>query len=285
MPSSKQKRNHLSLVPPSPARCRPLLKWVGGKRWFVDLNGDDVYATVIDRGGRYFEPFLGGAAMALHLGLPNMVLSDIEQDLITTYRVIQDRPGELITMLGLLSRCGTDEKSYYSMREKQPTAGLDIAARMIYLNKLCYNGLHRKNKRGEFNVPYGKEKRTMPSSVRILEVSRALAGAELHCGSYQSTIRLAGPGDFIYADPPYHETFVDYSAHGFDDGEQRALAHVLQTAHDRGAEIVAHNSDTPLIRELYGDWAEIIEMPERRMVNSDGEGRGKVPCVLIVSAP
>jgi DNA adenine methylase len=272
-------------VPPNPARCRPLLKWVGGKRWFVDLYGDEVFASVIDRGGRYFEPFLGGAAMALHLGLPNMVLGDIEDDLITTYMVIRDWPEKLVTMMGLLSACGTDEKAYDRMRETQPTTELDIAARTIYLNKLCFNGLYRKNKRGEFNVPYCQEKRMMPSSERIFEVSLALRGAELHCQPYRHTIRLAGAGDLIYADPPYHETFVDYSAHGFDDGEQRALAHVLRAARDRGAEIVVHNSDTPLIRELYSDWAEIIEMPERRAVNSDGQNRGKVPCVLIVSSP
>lgn len=274
-------RPRLSLVPREPARCKPLLKWVGGKRWFAESYGDDIFSSVR---GDYIEPFLGGAAMALYLGLPNMILGDVQEELITTYTIVRDRPEDLAAMLGIIG-VRNDEKAYYQMRDADPATELDVAARTIYLNKLCFNGLFRKNKRGEFNVPYGKEKRALPSKERILEASRALAGATLRRQSFEQTIQLAEEGDLVYADPPYHETFVDYTAHGFDDNDQRKLARVLRWARDRGAEIVAHNSDTPLIRQLYGDWAEVFVMPERRMVNSDGQGRGKVPCVLIVSAP
>lgn len=270
----------LRVVPEAPAGVSPLLKWAGGKRWFVRQFGDDMFERVLSRGGRYVEPYLGGAAMALHLGIKNMVLGDIEPELVITYRVVQDFPEDLATYLSLLS---TDADSYYKTREREPRTPVEVAAKLIYLNKLCFNGLYRKNKKGQFNVPYGGEERKLPGMEQILAVSTALAGAKVHCGDALELIEDAGDNDIIYADPPYHGTFSDYTALGFDDADQTALAQELRNAHRRGAEVYAHNADTELVRRLYG-WAEIIPLGERRSINSKRGERGKVPCVLVVGA-
>ncbi len=272
-------RPSLRLVPDKLAAVDPLLKWVGGKRWFVREFGGDMFDLVAKRGGKYIEPFLGGGAMALHLGTGSMVLGDVEEDLMITYTAVRDEPEELAHILETLQPY-TSESSYYKMREMEPTTNTELAARFIYLNKLCFNGLHRKNKSGGFNVPYGGD-RELPKLERIKEVSRALEGAELHVGDFTKLIDRAEKGDVIYADPPYHDTFSDYAAGGFNEADHERLAEALYNARQRGAEFFCHNADTEKVRYWFGDWTEIINMEERRNVNADGKKRGVVPCVLI----
>jgi DNA adenine methylase len=262
----------------------PLLKWAGGKRWFVKDFGDDMLEHVMKRGGKYIEPFLGGAAMALHVTSMSaeMLLGDIEEDLMLTYTVVRDDPEELSRILDILKPY-TSESAYYRIRDfdKAKLTSGERAARFIYLNKLCFNGLHRKNRKGDFNVPYGKKDKELPSAERIMEVSQALQGAELHVDSFQKLIDRAGKGDVIYADPPYHDTFSNYAKGGFSEGDHEALAECLYNARQRGAEFFCHNADTEKVRYWFGDWTEIVEMPEKRNINSKGSDRGVVPCVLI----
>ncbi len=273
---------NLRIVPPAPAAASPLLKWAGGKRTFVKEYGDDMFTHVIENGGRYFEPFLGGAAMALHLGIGGMVLGDVEEELLVTYTIVRDDPEGLITMLDLVADGGTDKEAYYRIRAATPTTEFEEAARVIYLNKFCFNGLYRKNKDGGFNVPYGGNPgRKLPTREQIMEASQALAGTELRMGDFEQIIEQAGNGDTLYIDPPYHGTFVDYTAHGFGDHDQERLTEALRAAVERGATFFAHNADTVMVRELYNGF-DIFSMPERRMINSKGAERGEVPCVLIV---
>ena len=218
--------------------------------------------------------------MALHLGIQGMILGDIEEELIITYLVIQDLPDELSVLLGLLESLGTNEENYYQIRAKQPKSPVEVAARLIYLNKLCYNGVYRRNKSGGFNVPFGGS-RSLPSRDKIHEVSAALTGAEIHCCTAIELIDRAGENDVLYVDPPYHGTFSDYTSRGFSEDDHKKLAEALLRAYRRGTEVYAHNSATELIQDLYS-WAEILILGERRNVNSKGQGRGKVDCVLIV---
>lgn len=273
----------LRIVPDQPAAIDPLLKWAGGKRKFVREFGNDMFDLVAHRGGRYIEPFLGGAAMALHLGIKGMVLNDVEEELIITYHALRDTPGQLATLLELIvETMGTSKDAYYHVRETPPNSATEVAARLIYLNKLCFNGIYRKNKSGEFNVPYGgNDKRTMPTRERIMEVSRALVGADISQGDFTDVIDDAKKGDVIYADPPYHGTFSDYTAHGFNDDDHERLAESLYHARQRGAEFFCHNADTEKVRYWFDGWTEIIPVQERRNVNADGDGRGEVGCVLV----
>jgi len=281
---TKDMTRRLRAVPDSPAAVAPLLKWAGGKRWFVKEFGDDMFDLVARRGGRYIEPFLGGGAMALHLGIQGMVLGDLEPDLMLMYSQVRDAPEELITLLSLLQEMGTDLDTYYDVRELDGQTTVEKAAKLIYLNRLCFNGLYRKNKKGEFNVPYCGEERDLPDGDRIMEVSRALQGAELHIGDANKLIESAGRGDVIYADPPYHGTFSDYTARGFEEDDQELLVEALYDARQRGAEFFCHNADTEKVRYWFEEWAEIIPMDEKRNINAKGDERGAVGCVLIVGA-
>lgn len=257
----------------------PLIKYAGGKRWFVKDFGDDMLELLQKRKGRYIEPFLGGAAMALHIGTSaSMMLGDIEEDLMVMYTAVRDEPKELAHIIDSL-RPYTSESSYYKMRDISPDTNTEAAARLIYLNRLCFNGLQRKNKKGDFNVPYGKEARELPTKERVLEVSQALQGAELHVGSFEKLIDRAEEGDVIYADPPYCDTFSSYAKEGFDEADHETLAEKLYNAHQRGAEFFCHNADTEKVRYWFGDWTEIVSMEESRRVKG---GQGKAPCVLIV---
>jgi len=276
---------NLKIVPDQPARATPILKWAGGKAWFVEEYGDDMFAHVIEQGGRFIEPFVGGGAMGLYLGLDSMILSDIEPELAVLYRVLRDEPESLLAMLGLLIEMGTDDTMYYKIRETEP-AGLTLveqAARTVYLNKLGYNGLFRKNASGGFNVPYCKDpNRTVFNPDIIIAASRALANTEIQCLEFGTVIATADEGDTIYADPPYHQAGVKYNKKGFNEDDQERLAQSLYYATERGASFFAHNADTDKVRYWYGEWTEIIPMPEKRRINSKGSERGEVPCVLIV---
>lgn len=264
-----------------PAAVTPCLKWPGGKRWFVKNFGDAMFEHVMSQSGNYFEPFLGGGAMAFHLGLPNMHLGDIEGDLINSYVAIRDDVEDVIAKIDEL-REFTDEGSYYTIRDHEPEDWVEGAARLLYLNKLCFNGLYRKNKAGKFNAAYNGEPRALISAAHLRKVSVALKSCHLwHC-SFGDVICMAEKGDVIYADPPYDGTFAGYSGKGFTDIDQAQLAMELECAAGQGADFFAHNSDTQLIRKLYKDF-NFIPMPEKRRINRDGSGRGDAPCVLITN--
>lgn len=221
--------------------------------------------------------------MALHLSWPRTILGDVEEDLVRTYVALRDCPGEVADILESLSEIGTDKESYYVVRETEADDWVENAGRFIYLNKLCFNGIHRKNRSGKFNVPFGGN-RELPSRDRIFEVSDALQGAEIYAKDFSELIDKAGKGDLIYADPPYNEAFGDYTKAGFSGDDQRRLADSLQSAHERGVAIVAHNSGTQLVRDLYW-WAYRFRVNEKRSVNSDGTNRDGASCVIAFSDP
>lgn len=275
----------LRVVPDAPAGVKPLLRWAGGKSWFVREHGDALFEHVVATGGRYVEPFLGGAAMALHLGVGGMILGDAEEDLITTYTVIRDEPLKLYNLLSLMDDLGTDREDYNRVRATPAHLPVEVAAKSIYLNRTCFNGLWRKNKKGEFNVPFGGP-REMPALEHLVQVSEAIKKATLIAGDFQYVIGQVGRGDVVYCDPPYDGTHAAYTPLGFDADDQARLVKCLLKARDRGAEFYCHNSDTELVRDLWaGTGVEILETSERRAINSDGEGRGKVPCVLVCGVP
>lgn len=293
---------NLRVVPPSPFGAKPLLRWAGGKSWFVKEFGDDFFSHVFKRGGRYIEPFAGGAAMALHFGLQpgfglpwssgegwstasSMILGDAEEDIAVMYSVVRDEPEALIALLGLLEEQGTDEGAYYRVRGTDASTAVERAAKVLYLNRLCFNGLYRKNVSGNFNVPYGKKEKPLHAPEQIREASQALQGAEIHPCDFNLLLVKAHEDDTVYLDPPYDVSgHTNYTDQGFGKKDQRCLARVAKRAFERGADIFAHNADTPLIRELWGDWAKMIPMPEKRSINRDGSRRGEVPCVLMVAS-
>jgi DNA adenine methylase len=232
---------------------QPFLKWPGGKRWLV-ANHSDWLVTAV---GKHIEPFLGGAAVFFHLGPQASLLSDANEDLIETYCAIRDDPEGVFERLR--RHHGQHCKSYYYwMRSSKPRTSATRAAKFLYLNRTCFNGLYRVNLNGEFNVPIGSKTSVVFPTDDFSATSQLLSQAELVVGDFEKSIECAATGDFIYADPPYtvkHNLngFVKYNENIFSWADQVRLARVLRDAAARGAHVMVSNADHPSVRELYDD--------------------------------
>lgn len=271
------------LLPPR-AGCVAPIKWVGGKRWLVPTIAPSIYERLAATQGRYIEPFMGSAAVALDLGLPGMILSDRCKPLVATYAAIRRTPEAVAWALQTLVEKGTDKEHYLAVRASEPPSVVFAAARFIYLNKFGFNGLYRENSKGKFNVPHGGDRSSagIPGRDELNAVSRALKDAEIRVADFRETIERAQPGDVLYVDSPYYETFSDYTAGGFTEDDHVALASVLRDAHERGAVFIASNSDHERVRDLY-TWAKIVPVAERHAVGATAERRGMKDAVLILS--
>lgn len=271
---------------PSP-RPRPFLKWVGGKSQLLE----QMAPLLPPRFGRYFEPFVGGAALFFDLRArrPRMpsFLSDVNAELVDCYRAVRDHVEDVIRALGAHTY---DSDHYYAVRAWDPAelALPERAARTIFLNKTGYNGLYRVNRSGQFNVPFGRYTNPLfcdPGTLRAC--SRALRGASIETGDFSRVLERAKKGDFVYFDPPYvplsaTSDFTAYVPGGFREREQRALAAVFAALAARGVHVMLSNSDAPLVHELYAGF-RIDRVLASRHVNSNGARRGKLAEVVVRS--
>jgi DNA adenine methylase len=266
------------LFPPR-AGAAPILRWVGGKSWLVPLICPGIHRYLRRSLGRYIEPFLGGAAVALDLGLPRMILGDLCAPLIDMYRTVRSSPKNVAHVLRQMK-----ETDYYKVRgaDFHRPGSIATAARFLYLNRTCFNGLYRENKRGKFNVPKGDIIPRFPTEKDLQSVQSAFLRADLAVASYQETIEQAKRGDVVYADPPYLGVYDGYNATGFGLLEHRQLAECLGRAVERGAAVIATNSDTEEVRRMYADmFATPVE--EQRTVAAKGSSRGRAKALLITS--
>lgn len=268
----------------------PFVKWAGGKGQLLS----ELDKMMPSQFNRYFEPFLGGGAMFFHLmsrGMNfNAYLSDTNAELIATYKVVKVNVKEVIE---LLQRYDTEYKRYqtYSKEQQQyyfrlgdarnklqSANDVEIAARLIALNKTCFNGLYRVNKKGEFNVPPGKYKNPLICDSSNLEnVSNALARAIIFQDDQGNVTENAQKDDFIYLDPPYQPLnntsyFTAYTTDGFGNRDQAELAGVFRKLNSKGCLLLLSNSDTPFIRDLYCDF-RIREVNAQRAINCQGSKR------------
>jgi DNA adenine methylase len=274
---------------------KPHLKWAGGKRQL--LHEIEKYIPCDFDGFRYYEPFIGAGALFFERQPRRAVISDNNEQLIFTYRVIRDRINELIVVLNT-HKVNNNEAYYYRVREQDRDekgfvglSDVQKAARLIYLNKTCYNGLYRVNAQGLFNVPYGRYANPAICDEPVLRAIHRYFNyenveIEILNEDFAVAVRDAGHGSFIYFDPPYHSpdnaNFTGYRPGGFGEAEQRRLRDVFVARTDAGAKCLLSNFDTPFIRELYNDNRfEIIEVKAKRAINSDSAGRGEVAEVLI----
>ncbi len=236
---------------------------------------------------RYLEPFLGGGALFFYINAPKSLLNDLNEELINTYQTVQQKVEALIT---LLQTYPYSKEFYYALRAQSPSTldQVERAARFIYLNRTCYNGLYRVNKQNKFNVPFGAYSNpVICDEMRLRAVSKTLQEVKLFCEDYKDFLkREVRAGDFIYLDPPYqpaskYSDFKRYTSAQFYESDQRELADWVKKLAGRGCHVLASNSDTPLVRELYRDF-EIVDLRARRNINKNGQGRGTVKEVLIV---
>ena len=273
-----------ALAPPR-ANCKPIVKWVGGKRWILPTIAEPIYQRLAVTKGSYIEPFLGGGAVALDLGLPRMILGDMCRPLIVMYQAIVRAPDAVAFALQQLIDRGTDEAHYYHVRAHDSRSPVLAAARFIFMNKLGFNGLYRENASGQCNTPYGKDpNKGMPELPHFRAVAAALKTSVITQRDALETIALAAEGDVIYVDPPYLTTFSDYTAKGFDEAAHLALAASLRDAHHRGATVLASNTDHERIRAMYA-WATIMPIHERHVVAAASDKREKKPALIITSDP
>ncbi|BAZ85833.1 DNA adenine methylase [Dolichospermum compactum] len=263
---------------------RPFLKWAGGKTRLISQYKDyfpQHYQT-------YYEPFLGGGAVFFHLQPSHAVLTDINADLVLTYRCVRDNFEELITLLQAHQQRHNSEY-YYDVRNYHNGTNLEKAARFIYLNKTCFNGLYRVNSQGKFNVPVGKYKNPGICQEEVLRVaSLTLKKVEIKQANFAEVLNYAtGNNDFVYFDPPYYplnktSNFTAYSNFCFDENQQIKLRDIFIKLADKGVKVMLSNSDCPLIRDLYGDF-NIHTISAARSINSNAQKRGKITEILVTS--
>lgn len=253
----------------------PFLKWAGGKRWLFD--SEQFVAPKFS--GKYIEPFLGGGAVFFRLCPDTAILSDTNNRLIELYRVIRDCPIEFETALSDHAVKHSKEY-YYDVRAEKFEIAVDRAAQFLYLNRTCYNGLYRENKRGEFNVPIGTKDTVIFGNDDFISWSASLKSAELLCQDFEASIDSANKGDFIFADPPYtvmHNLngFVKYNQNIFAWDDQVRLCHALKRASDRGVFFALTNADHPSVHELYQGFGKHTQLGRYSVIGGGSSYRAK----------
>ena len=271
------------------------MKCAGGKRKLLPEIRKHVPAAF----GDYYEPFLGGASVFFDLVARGVVagkrahLGDVNSKLMAVFEALQEDAGKVIRRLEGLAKSRTvddAEKHYYKIRAKNFGHGdvFERAADFLYVNRLCFNGLMRENRKGEFNVPYGKyENPTICDRENLEAVHTALRGVELKVQGFPAWEKCIKKGDFVYFDPPYvpltkTSNFTSYSSNGFGMKEQTDLRDMTLRLKKRGVHVLLSNSSADVTRELYKDKAfEVIEVHASRAINSKVSARGKVAELLI----
>lgn len=267
------------------------LKWAGGKLQLIE-QFENLFPPDFCN---YYEPFIGSGAVFFYLkskSKPNkVILSDTNEELINCFAVVRDKPSELIEVL-LNHRKRHSKQYYYEVRdlESERLDSVSRAARMIYLNKTCFNGLYRVNSKGEFNVPFGDYKNpSIFNRNTLYRASQMLQDAALRVMTFDKVLDFAGKDDFVYFDPPYiplskTSSFTRYSKSEFSIKEQNQLSEVFRALDSMGCFVMLSNSDHSLIRELYRDYDKnIVVVRAKRKINSVGSKRGAINEIVVTN--
>jgi len=274
-------------------KYQPFIKWVGGKRGLLT----QLLPLFPKEFNNYHEPFLGGGAVFFELysqGLlkdKKVYLSDINSELINTYNVVKNNPNKLINSLENFKEQHSKE-FYYKTREIdrqeefQKLSDIERATRFIYLNKTCFNGLYRVNRKGYFNTPIGSYKNpNIADRDTILSASEALQNATISNNSFSEVVKNVNKNDLVYFDPPYYplnatSSFTAYNENDFLDDKQKELLGVFEDLDERGCFILHSNSDTEFIKDLYQKY-DVNFVQANRFINRKSSGRGKISEVLV----
>lgn len=271
----------------------PILKWVGGKRQLLS----EIMPLINKNCSTYVEPFIGGGAVFFDLQPKKAIINDYNEELINVYKVVRDSVDELIAVLEVHEQ-NNSEEYFYNVRaldrteEFEKMSDIEKAARILYLNKTCYNGLYRVNSAGQFNSPYGKYKNPkIVNSTTLKAMSNYLNKnkIEIRQGDYKEILKGLRKGAFVYLDPPYmpissSSSFTGYTENGFGYKQQVELKEECDKLKKKGISFLQSNSDCPEIRDLYKDY-KIITVQARRSINSNAQKRGEINEVLIYYDP
>ena len=263
---------------------RPFVKWAGGKRQILPLLAD----MFPKRYGTYHEPFVGGGAVLFSIlssdGAASCRASDLNSDLILTYVTVRDRVEDLIESLKAHDAAFREDSKryYYAVRAQIPRRQVERAARLIFLNKTCFNGLYRVNSRGMFNVPMGSY--TNPrivneNNLRAASAALQAGGVDFECSDFESVLKRAESGDMVYFDPPYHPVsragnFTGYTKGDFTHADLKRLANVCRRLDESGCRVMLSNSCAEEVTSLFRDepWS-VRSITAARCINSDGRNR------------
>lgn len=251
----------------------PFLKWPGGKRWLISQHAGLLPACY----NRYLEPFLGSGAVFFRVAPPISILADTNEELINAYRCVKRHATTLDVMLQGF-QLKHSESFYYSMRNQSPTTDIERAARFIYLNRTCFNGMYRVNRLGKFNVPIGTKDTVAFPSGYLSEVSRCLQRAQLKVLDFEETLDLATHGDFAFVDPPYtvmhnNNGFIKYNAKLFSWSDQMRLAKAVRRAVGRGVSVLLSNADHSDVCDLYDGFGEHLKIARASVLSGSPAGR------------
>jgi len=266
------------------------VKWAGGKKQLLE-QFEKFFPRKIEK---YFDPFVGGGAVAFyllktHLEIKKVYLSDINEELIITYNAIKNNIEELISLLKEY-KSKHNKEFYYEIRAEdiKKLNNVQIAARFIYLNKTCFNGLYRVNSKGGFNVPMGSYKNpAICSEDELKEISQLLKKDDIAVKQFYDSVKEAKSGDFVYFDPPYYplngkSSFTTYTKDNFLEKEQEHLAKTFKELDKKGCKVMLSNSDTEFIKNLYKEYT-INLVSARRMINCDATKRGVINEVVVTN--
>ena len=271
-------------------KADPFLKWAGGKGQLLK----QYEALFPEKFNNYFEPFVGGGAVFFYLyntgNLNNdkkVILLDSNEELINCYLAIKENVNRLIAVLSG-PKFVNKKEIYYKIRAEDPLDKFERAARTIYLNKTCFNGLYRVNSQGKFNVPFGGYRNPLICNTENLRaVNRVLQNVEILCGGFERSLEFVKRGDFIYFDPPYQplsktSSFTSYTRDSFGEKDQNSLCFVFKELDKIGCTVMLSNSDTSFIRKLYKDF-RIEVVFAKRAINCKASGRGAISELVILN--
>lgn len=259
---------------------QPFVKWVGGKRQLLEKIKEKMPKKFED----FYEPFVGGGAVLFNIQTENKIfINDINKELINTYNIIKNNVDELMTSIDTLNSEEVDLERYLFFREsynnkvKNNILDIETAALFIILNKYCFNGVYRVNKKGLYNVPWNKKSYAkIYDKENFLAISNHLSKVSINTGDFIELTKNAKAGDFIFFDSPYaplnDTSFDSYTKTGFLKEDHERLAEEFKRLDKLGAYIMLTNHNTDLIRDLYKDF-KIEEVNVKRLVNSDAKKR------------
>lgn len=266
-------------------RIEPFLKWAGGKSQL--LKQFEPLFPKPNSHKRYIEPFVGGGAVFFYLEPREAVIADLNKDLINAYKVLKNHAEELVKTLEYYQQ-NHSKDFFLKIRDEYNADKLDNinkAAHLIYLNKACFNGLYRVNKKGGFNVPFGQHEKFTVNKEGLLAASKLLKHTKIENTDFENVLKYAQKGDFVYFDPPYYpltkgSDFTSYTKESFLEKEQEKLADIFDQLDRRGCLLMLSNSDTKFIRNLYKRW-HITRVSAKRFINCIAEKRGDVNEVVV----
>ncbi|MCZ8294171.1 MAG: Dam family site-specific DNA-(adenine-N6)-methyltransferase [Hylemonella sp.] len=270
--SKDPRQNEIAVVPP--------LKWAGGKRWFASNHLE----LLPEKFNNYVEPFLGSGALFFSVRPEKSILSDVNEELINLYEVIRDEPKALKAKLAEHQRKhGTDY--YYEVRRSRPRKALNTAARTLYLNRTCWNGLYRVNLQGQFNVPKGTKDNVVLETDNFEKLAAILLTATIKCQDFELTLDAAQKGDFAFIDPPYtvahnNNGFVKYNQNLFSWDDQVRLRNAVKRATRRGVKVLVTNAAHESVISLYKDFEHVI-VDRAGVIAGKASARGRYEEVVI----